>query len=63
VHHDGYFDDHVATTYDSSVAEMFDSAVVGPAVGFLASLAHGWKREPFTSESRTLVAVWEKPAG
>lgn len=22
----------------------------------------GWKREPFTSESRQLVAVWEKPA-
>jgi len=22
----------------------------------------GWNREPFTSESRTLVAVWQKPA-
>ncbi len=22
----------------------------------------GWKREPFTSDSRSLVAVWEKPA-
>jgi hypothetical protein len=22
----------------------------------------GWKREPFTSESRTHVSVWEKPA-
>ena len=21
----------------------------------------GWKREPFTSESRTHVSVWEKP--
>ena len=23
----------------------------------------GWKREPFTSESREHVSVWEKPAG
>jgi SAM-dependent methyltransferase len=23
----------------------------------------GWRREPFTSESRTHVSVWEKPAG
>jgi hypothetical protein len=22
----------------------------------------GWNREPFTSESRTLIGVWEKPA-
>ena len=22
----------------------------------------GWKREPFTSDSRTHVSVWEKPA-
>jgi hypothetical protein len=21
----------------------------------------GWRREPFTSESETLVGVWEKP--
>ena len=23
----------------------------------------GWEREPFTSESRSHVSVWEKPAG
>ncbi len=23
----------------------------------------GWEREPFTSESRQHVSVWEKPAG
>ena len=23
----------------------------------------GWKHEPFTSESRKHVSVWEKPAG
>lgn len=35
---DGYFDEHVAATYDDD-AEMFDPAVVDPAVDFLAGLA------------------------
>jgi SAM-dependent methyltransferase len=34
-----YFDEPVAELYDESSAEMFDPAVVGPAVDFLASLA------------------------
>jgi SAM-dependent methyltransferase len=36
---DGYFDDRVAARYDESSAEMFDPAVVEPAVDFLAELA------------------------
>ena len=36
---DGYFDERVATRYDESSAEMFDAAVVEPAVDFLAELA------------------------
>jgi hypothetical protein len=35
---DGYFDEHVAASYDDD-AEMFDPAVVDPAVDFLADLA------------------------
>jgi SAM-dependent methyltransferase len=38
---DGYFDDPVAARYDQSEAEMFDPAVVEPAVDFLAGLAGG----------------------
>jgi SAM-dependent methyltransferase len=38
---DGYFDDRVAARYDASAAEMFDEAVVGPAVDLLAELAGG----------------------
>jgi len=38
VHDDGYFDERVAATYDDD-AEMFDPAVVDPAVDFLAALA------------------------
>jgi SAM-dependent methyltransferase len=42
VHDDDYFDEPVAARYDESAAEMFESAVVGPAVDFLADLAgHG----------------------
>ena len=36
---DGYFGEQVAARYDESVAEMFDPAVVEPAVDFLAELA------------------------
>jgi SAM-dependent methyltransferase len=36
---DGYFDERVAARYDESSAEMFDPAVVGPTVDFLADLA------------------------
>ncbi|MDA0233014.1 MAG: class I SAM-dependent methyltransferase [Chloroflexi bacterium] len=39
MHHDGYFDEHVAARYDESAAEMFDPAVVNPVVDFLADLA------------------------
>jgi SAM-dependent methyltransferase len=39
VHPDGYFDETVAATYDDDSAEMFDPAVVEPAVDFLAQLA------------------------
>jgi SAM-dependent methyltransferase len=39
VHDDGYFDERVAARYDESSAEMFDSAVVDPAVDFLFELA------------------------
>ena len=36
---DGYFDDRVAARYDESVAEMFDPAVLEPAVDLLVELA------------------------
>ena len=36
---DGYFDERVAARYDDSSAEMFDPAVVDPAVELLAELA------------------------
>jgi Predicted methyltransferase (contains TPR repeat) len=39
MHDDGYFDETVAARYDESSAEMFDSAVVGPVVDFLAERA------------------------
>ena len=36
---DGYFDERVAARYDESAADMFDPAVVDPAVDFLVNLA------------------------
>ena len=36
---DGYFDERVAARYDETSAEMFDQAVVGPAVRLLTELA------------------------
>ena len=36
---DGYFDERVATRYDESAAEMFDSAIVDPVIDFLVELA------------------------
>ena len=38
---DGYFDERVAARYDETAADMFDPAVVGPVVDFLAELAGG----------------------
>jgi SAM-dependent methyltransferase len=38
---DGYFDDHVAATYDETAAEMFGRSTLDPAVDFLARLADG----------------------
>lgn len=35
------FDDRIAARYDATSAEMFDSAVVGPVIDFLAELAAG----------------------
>jgi SAM-dependent methyltransferase len=40
-HDDGFFDESVAARYDESDADMFDPAVVDPAVDFLAELAGG----------------------
>jgi SAM-dependent methyltransferase len=39
VQEDGYFDERVAARYDEAAAELFDPAVVDPAVGFLVKLA------------------------
>ena len=39
MHDDDYFDEPVAARYDESAAEMFETAVVQPAVDFLAELA------------------------
>ena len=39
MHEDGYFDERIAATYDESEADMFEPAVVEPAVDFLADLA------------------------
>jgi len=36
---DGYFGEQVAARYDESSADMFEPAVVEPAVDFLAELA------------------------
>ena len=38
---DGYFGEPIAARYDQSAADMFDPAVVDPAVDFLAELAGG----------------------
>ncbi|HET8651807.1 MAG TPA: class I SAM-dependent methyltransferase [Gaiellaceae bacterium] len=38
---DGYFDERVAARYDESSSDMFDPAVVDPAVDLLAELAGG----------------------
>jgi len=39
VQEDGYFDERVAARYDEAAAELFDPAVVDPAVDFLVELA------------------------
>jgi SAM-dependent methyltransferase len=41
VHDDGYFDERIAARYDESAADMFDPAVVDPAVDLLVELAGG----------------------
>lgn len=33
-----YFDEPIAAAYDADSADLFDPAIVGPAVGFLAEL-------------------------
>jgi SAM-dependent methyltransferase len=38
---DGYFDERIAARYDESSAEMFDPALVEPAVDFLVEIAAG----------------------
>ncbi|MGE0000020.1 MAG: methyltransferase domain-containing protein [Ilumatobacteraceae bacterium] len=38
---DGFFDERIAASYDATSAQMFDDAVLGPTVDFLASLADG----------------------
>ena len=66
----GYFGEHVAASYDDSPEDMFDPALVDTAeLDLMAQLAgmrlrdrwEGWARQPFTSESRQHVSVWEKP--
>lgn len=52
-----YFDEPVAARYDETSAEMFDPAVVEPAVDVLAGLAGA-----LTSDSRKHVSVWETAA-
>jgi SAM-dependent methyltransferase len=39
VHDDGYFDERVAASYDDDAADMYDPAVLEPAIDFLAGLA------------------------
>jgi hypothetical protein len=39
VHDDGYFDERFAARYDEFAADMFDPALTGPIVDFLADLA------------------------
>src|SRR5215204_5426068 len=39
LHDDGYFDEGVAAAYDNDAADMYDPAVLEPAVDFLAGLA------------------------
>jgi SAM-dependent methyltransferase len=39
MHDDGYFGEQVAATYDDADDPMFDPAVIGPTVDFLAGLA------------------------
>jgi SAM-dependent methyltransferase len=39
LHDDGYFDEGVAAAYDDDAADMYDPAVLEPAVDFLAGLA------------------------
>ena len=55
---DGYFGASIAATYDESSADMFDPAVVEPAVDLLAELAGpagrwSWPSAPGASRSRS----------
>jgi len=47
VHDDGYFDESVAARYDESESEMFDPAVIEPAVDLLEELAGGGRALEF----------------
>jgi SAM-dependent methyltransferase len=44
---DGYFDEHVAATYEADAADRFDPAVLEPTADFLAELAHGGRALEF----------------
>jgi hypothetical protein len=73
------FDERIAATYEARWPELFEPAVVDPAFRYvwpaeldlmarLAGMAlrerwDGWTREPFTSDSRSHVSVWQKPPG
>jgi hypothetical protein len=52
---DGSFGERVAGRYDQSSSEMFDPAVIDPAVEFLAERAHGGR-------IRTLTGTGGSPA-
>lgn len=43
MHDDGYFDEHIAATYDEFSASQFDPSTLGPTADFLAELAGGGK--------------------
>ena len=46
-HDDGYFGEAVAASYDDDTADMYDPAVLEPAVDFLAGLADGGRALEF----------------
>jgi hypothetical protein len=60
-----YFDQRIAGSYREKWPEIHRPEVIEPTVGFLAGLTlqerwADWSRNPFTSESRSHVSVWQK---
>lgn len=56
-----YFDESIAARYDDSTAEMFDPAVVRPAVDLLAHLARGGRALEFgVGTGRVALALAER---